>query len=101
MVRFRMKRIIRMLEHNKYAEVRKLYNTKKRYNKAFGNLVRLKVIKALFCDDSLGEFTLDKFAVAEYEYYLEGAFLARLEGSFWGAAASVAATNLLHLTHVI
>ncbi len=101
MVRFRMHRIIRMLEHEKYAKVRKLYNTKKRYQKAFRDLARLKVIKASFYDDELGDFILDNFAVAEYEYYREGAWLALLEDFVWGVAASVASANLLHLINAI
>ena len=101
MLRYRMKKLIKMLECEQYAEVLNLYQTNPRYRKAFNNLAYKKIILVLYGDDELSDFTFDKFAAANYEYELEGAFLARLEGFCLGVAASVASTNLLHLINAI
>lgn len=97
MIRYRMHKIIRLLESENNESVRALFTSNRNYKEAFNNLVKINVITASYGDDRLVDFILNDTEAAYYALCREDAFKNRAVGFISGIVATLIASYFVNL----
>ena len=88
MIRYRMKKIIKLLEVDNYKAVRELIK-KKSYMTAFKALSKADIIYVLYADDQIGDFCLDEEASALYSLTRYDIWVNRIGGFIAGVVTAL------------
>lgn len=97
MIRYRMHKIIRLLESENNESVRALLISNRKYKEAFNNLVKIDVVAASYCDDEIDDFELNETEAAYYALCREDAFKNRAVGFISGIVATLIASYFVNL----
>lgn len=94
-MRYRINKIVSLLEKDNLQAVRSLYESSSKYRKAFNALVDQGVISAMYGDDHLSEFWLNTSKSAAYSLSRHDVWANRLIGFAAGVATSVIASFII------
>ena len=97
MIRYRMHKIIKLMESENNKAVRALFTSNRKYKEAFNNLVKIDVVAASYCDDEIAEFYLNETEAAYYALCREDAFKNRAVGFISGIVATLIASYFVNL----
>ena len=97
MIRYRMHKIIKLMESENNKAVRALFTSNRKYKEAFNNLSKINVISVLKANDEIAEFYLNETEAAYYALCREDAFKNRAVGFISGIVATLIASYFVNL----